>query len=55
MDDFNQNWNVSHVRDFIYERSFGVRSAAVECLLVEESYTPTKVRHNFNVLRDNEY
>ena len=45
VDDLNWNWNVSLARDFIYERGFGVRSAAVEHLLAEESYTPTKVRH----------
>ena len=45
VDDLNRNWNVSLARDFIYERGFRVRSAAVECLLAEEFYTPTKVRH----------
>ena len=45
VDDLNRNWNVSLARDFIYERGFRVRSAAVERLLAEESYTPTKVRH----------
>ena len=45
VDDLNQNWNVSLARDFIYERGFRVRSATVECLLAEESYTPTKVRN----------
>ena len=45
VDNLNRNWNVSLVRDFIYERGFRVRSAAVEHLLAEESYTPTKVRH----------
>jgi hypothetical protein len=46
VDDFNRNWNVSLAREYIYERGFGVRSAAVERLLAEESYTPTKVRHH---------
>ena len=46
MDDFNRSWNVSLVRDYIYERGFGVKSAAVERLLAAESYTPTKVRHH---------
>ena len=51
MDDSNRNWNVSLAREYIYERGFGVRSAAVERLLAEESYTPTKVRnHTFKVL-----
>ena len=46
MDEFNRNWNVSLARDYIYERGFGVKSAAVEHLLAAESYTPTKVRHH---------
>ena len=55
VDDFNRNLNVSHARDLIYERGFGVKSAAVERLLAEESYTPTKVRHHtFKLLTDNE-
>ena len=45
VDNLNWNWKVSLAGDFIYERGFGVRLAAVECLLAEESYTPTKVRH----------
>jgi hypothetical protein len=38
-------------REFIYERGFGVRSAAVERLLAEESNTPTKIRcHTFKLV-----
>ena len=44
VDNSTRNWNVSLARDLIYEKGFGVRSAAVERLLAEESYTPTKVR-----------
>jgi hypothetical protein len=44
VDDEKRNWVVSLARGLIYERGYGVRSAAVERLLAEESYTPTKVR-----------
>jgi hypothetical protein len=52
VDNFDRNWNVSLAREFIYERGFGVRSAAVERFLAEESNTPTKVsrRHTFKLL-----
>ena len=52
VDSFTRNWNVSLAREYIYERGFGVRSAAVERLLAEESYTPTKVSHTFKQLTD---
>ena len=53
MDNSHRNWNVSLVRAFIYERGYGVRSAAVERLLAEESNMPTKVRgHSFKLLTD---
>ena len=53
VDNSTRNWNVSLAREYIYERGFGVRSAAVERLLAEESYTPTMVRrHTFKQLTD---
>jgi hypothetical protein len=47
VDNYNRNWNVSLAREFIYEKGLGVKSAAVERLLAEESNTPTKVRQSY--------
>jgi hypothetical protein len=53
VDNSQRNWNISLARDLIYERGYGVKSAAVERLLAEESYTPTKVRgRTFKALTD---
>jgi hypothetical protein len=47
IDDEHRREDVETARRFIFEKGLGVKSAQVEALLKEESYTPTRVQFRF--------